>query len=155
MACGERLLKKLDQSEKALKKLDQIKSLEDRLEEEILYEVCVKRFEYTFESLWKTIRLFLLERKGLECNSPMDCLKGFYAVGLIEKELAENIPKVVRLRNEVVHIYDFSLAKQAYIHINSMALPLFKVIIEKNERGVPKRRLKPYNSSLSFHIALS
>ncbi|MEJ5339685.1 MAG: nucleotidyltransferase substrate binding protein [Aquificaceae bacterium] len=131
MACGERLLKKLVQTEKALKKLEGVRALEERLEEELLYEVATKRFEYTFESLWKTIRLFLLEKKGLECNSPMDCLKGFYSVGLLSREVAEKIAKTVRLRNEVVHIYDFSLAGRAYVDINSTALPLFRAVVER------------------------
>ncbi|RME09431.1 MAG: hypothetical protein D6804_05880 [Aquificota bacterium] len=131
MACGERLLKKLAQTEKALKKLEGVRALEERLEEELLYEVATKRFEYTFESLWKTIRLFLLEKKGLECNSPMDCLKGFYSVGLLSREVAEKIAKTVRLRNEVVHIYDFSLGERAYVDINSTALPLFRAVVER------------------------
>ncbi len=63
MACGERLLKKLAQTEKALDKLEQVKDLKERLEEEILYEVCIKRSESTFETSWKTVRLFLLEQK--------------------------------------------------------------------------------------------
>lgn len=131
MACGERLLKKLAQTERALGKLEQVKDLKERLEEEILYEVCVKRFEYTFETSWKTVRLFLLERKGLECNSPMDCFKSFYSVGMLEKSFGYDIPRVVRLRNEVVHIYDFSLAEKAYISIMETALPLLRAVVRK------------------------
>ena len=73
MACGERVLKKLDQARRAFEKLKAVPDL--RVEREILYEVSAKRFEYTYEVLWKTVRLFLLEEKGLECNSPMDCFK--------------------------------------------------------------------------------
>ncbi len=70
MACGERVSKKLAQTERALKKLKELGGLESELDREILHEVAAKRFEYTYESLWKTARLFLLENKGLECNSP-------------------------------------------------------------------------------------
>jgi len=59
-------------------KLKEIENYEGKLEKEILYEVAAKRFEYTYESLWKLLRLYLLELKGLECNSPMDCFKTFY-----------------------------------------------------------------------------
>ncbi len=131
MACGERLLKKLAQTERALDKLEQVKDLKERLEEEILYEVCIKRFESTFETLWKTVRLFLLEQKGLECNSPMDCFKSFYSVGMLEKGFGYDIPRVVRLRNEVVHIYDFSLAEKAYTSIMETALPLLRAVVRK------------------------
>ncbi len=128
MACGERLLKKLAQTERALDKLEQVKDLKEKLEEEILYEVCIKRFESTFETLWKTVRPFLLEQKGLECNSPIDCFKSFYSVGMLEKGFGDNIPRVVRLRKEVVHIYDFSLAEKAYTSIMETALPLFRAV---------------------------
>ncbi len=73
MACGERVLKKLDQARRAFEKLKAVPDL--RVEREILYEISAKRFEYTYEVLWKAVRLFLLEEKGLECNSPMDCFK--------------------------------------------------------------------------------
>ncbi len=51
MAYRNRFLKKLDQTERALKKLKEIKTLKDKLDEEALYEVSAKRFEYTFEVL--------------------------------------------------------------------------------------------------------
>jgi len=85
MACGERLLKKLDQTERAFMNLREVPALENSLEKKILYEVSAKRFEYTYEVLWKTARLFLLEQKGVECNTPMDCFKGLYSAGLIEE----------------------------------------------------------------------
>ncbi len=118
------------QTEKAFKKLKEVESLRGFLPEEILYEVCAKRFEYTYESLWKSVRLFLLEQKGLECNSPMDCFKGLYSVGLIDESYSEILPKVVRMRNRVVHIYDFSVAEEVYRFIVEEVVPSFEKIIK-------------------------
>ena len=42
--------------------------------EELLAEVVTKRFEYTFESIWKTVKEYL-RFQGIECNSPRSCFK--------------------------------------------------------------------------------
>jgi len=106
-----------------------LKDLKGSLPEEVLYEVAAKRFEYTYESLWKTARLFLLEEKGIECNSPMDCFKSLYSVGLIDESFSEDIPRIVRMRNSVVYIYDFSLAKDVYSFVDEVVIPAFENVI--------------------------
>jgi nucleotidyltransferase substrate binding protein (TIGR01987 family) len=131
MACGERVLKKLDQSKKAFGKLKEIDKLKEKLEDEILYEVSAKRFEYTFESLWKTIKTFLINEKGIECNSPMDCFKQFYKVMELPERFEEKIPKAVRFRNEIVHIYDYHRAEFIYNNLEQIVIPLFEEIIKK------------------------
>ncbi|WP_297456534.1 nucleotidyltransferase substrate binding protein [Persephonella sp.] len=131
MACGERVLRKLTQSEKAFEKLKEIESLADELEKEILYEVSAKRFEYTFESLWKTIKVFLEEEKGIGCNSPMDCFKQFYKTMNLDEQYEDKIPKTVRFRNEIVHIYDYETAEFIYHNLEDIVVPLFGEIIDK------------------------
>ena len=134
MECSQRLLRKLRQTLRAFNRLKEIKNYEGYLEREILYEVAAKRFEYTFESLWKLLRLYLLELKGLECNSPMDCFKTFYQLGVLGEKEGKLIPKVVRKRNEIVHIYDFLLAEDIYRFILSEVIPLFEKILKVVEK---------------------
>lgn len=134
MECSPRLKKKLQQTLKAFKRLREIEDYEGKLEKEILYEVAAKRFEYTYESLWKLLRLYLLELKGLECNSPMDCFKTFYQIGVLGEQEGALLPKVVRKRNEIVHIYDFELAEDVYDFIVRRAVPLFEKILKVVEK---------------------
>ena len=134
MECSPRLKKKLQQTLKAFKRLREIENYEGKLEKEILYEVAAKRFEYTYESLWKLLRLYLLELKGLECNSPMDCFKTFYQIGVLGEQEGALLPKVVRKRNEIVHIYDFELAEDVYDFIVRRAVPLFEKILKVVEK---------------------
>ena len=61
MACEEKLKKKIFDLRKAYTKLKNIKNLS--LGKEILFEVAAKRFEYTYEILWRSLKLFLLELK--------------------------------------------------------------------------------------------
>ena len=134
MECSQRLIRKLRQTLRAFNRLKEIKNYEGYLEREILYEVAAKRFEYTFESLWKLLRLYLLELKGLECNSPMDCFKTFYQLGVLGEEEGKLIPKVVRKRNEIVHICDFLFAEDIYRFILSEVIPLFEKILKVVEK---------------------
>ena len=129
MACGERILKKLTQTEKTFRKLKEIESLTDELKDEILYEVSAKRFEYTFESLWKTVKVFLEEEKGIICNSPMDCFKQFYKTMNLDEKFEDKIPKTVRFRNEIMHIYDYETAEFIYKNLENNVIPLFEEII--------------------------
>ena len=43
-------------------------------ETDIARDATIKRFEFTFEVVWKTLRLFL-EHQGHECNSPRSTIK--------------------------------------------------------------------------------
>lgn len=89
--------------------------------------------------MWKTARLFLLEQKGVECNTPMDCFKGLYSAGLIDKRFESIIPKIVRFRNQIVHIYDFSLAEYVYDFIVRTVIEAFEHIIRKLRRACEER----------------
>ncbi len=105
--------------------------MKEHLEEEILYGISAKRFEYTFESLWKTIKAFLIEEKRIECNSPMDCFKQFYKIMKLSENFEEKIPKTVRFRNEIVHIYDYDKAEFIYNKLENIVIPLFDEILKK------------------------
>lgn len=130
MAYRERFLKKLNQTKRAFEKLKEIENLKDELDEEILYEVAAKRFEYTFETLWKTLKLYL-QKQGIECNSPLRCFKEFYKISKLNPKYEEDIPKIIRLRNEVVHIYDFQTAKFIYDNLEKVVIPVFQEILNK------------------------
>jgi len=56
--------------------------LEGYLSRDLLVEVTVKRFEYTFEAMWKTIKEFLRTR-GIECFSPKSCFSALLKEGII------------------------------------------------------------------------
>lgn len=45
----------------------------------------IQRFEFTFELLWKTLRLFLREQ-GIEAKTPKDCLKESFRIGWLKDE---------------------------------------------------------------------
>lgn len=113
MAYRQRLDKKFKDFQRALNKILELPQMD--LEKEILYEVTAKRLEYTFEILWKLTKL-LLEAKGLLCYSPLECFKALYQEGLIDEKLYKDLVHLTRMRNTIVHVYDFSTAEYIYIY---------------------------------------
>jgi len=91
-----------------------VQKLSDILKEpknEVTRDSAIKRFEFTFELAWKTMQAYLRD-KGTEANSPRDCIKGAFQVGLIEDD-----PKwidTIRLRNLTSHTYNEDLAEDVY-----------------------------------------
>jgi len=105
--------------EKAYKKFREIvqnQAISELFKEEFLIEIATKRFEYTFESMWKAVKEFLRIR-GIECNSPRSCFKELLKEGLVPFSYEEELARMIMLRNQLVHIYDELQAKQIYDEI--------------------------------------
>lgn len=110
----------VERFEKALKKFEEIvknPSLFDFLSKELIVEITTKRFEYTYESMWKALQAFLREQ-GIECASPLNCFKEAFKQRLIEEDQEEIFAKLVKIRNALVHIYDAELAESYYKEIS-------------------------------------
>ncbi len=83
--------------------LDDKAELEEKGFGEYFADISIKRFEFTFEMAWKTIKRYL-DHVGLDCRSPRYCLKEAFAQGLIDDE---NIwLEMLEARNISSHIYD-------------------------------------------------
>ncbi|MEA2082473.1 MAG: HI0074 family nucleotidyltransferase substrate-binding subunit [Elusimicrobiota bacterium] len=83
------------------------------LSEELIIEITTKRFEYTFESLWKTLKE-KMRMEGVECSTPLKSFKEAFKAGLIDTSDEAVFIEMVEKRNQIVHIYDFEAAKLIY-----------------------------------------
>src|SRR5205814_10719830 len=84
---------------------------------EIVRDAAIQRFEFTFEVVWKTLKLFL-ERQGHECGGPRPTLKKAFAEGLIPTtEEADIWLRMLEDRNLTSHAYDQTLAASIHRHI--------------------------------------
>ena len=79
---------------------------------EIVRDAAIKRFEFTFDLSWKTMRAFLDERKGISCNSPKECIREAYRQGLIEYDVLWI--QMTDWRNRIVHEYSEEFADEHY-----------------------------------------
>ena len=86
-------------------------------ESERIRDATIQRFEFTFEVIWKTMKLYL-ERQGYECGGPRSTLKKAFAENLIPTpEEADRWLQMLEDRNLTTHAYDEMLARQIYGHI--------------------------------------
>jgi len=84
---------------------------------EIVRDAAIQRFEFTFEVIWKTLKLFL-ERQGHECGGPRSTLKKAFTEGLISSpDEADLWLALLEDRNLTSHAYDERLAARIYQHI--------------------------------------
>lgn len=94
-----------------------LKSLEDILKESftvVIRDASIQRFEYTFEAVWKYIKVYLEEKEGVVCNSPKSCFKSVFTVGLIEEDEATECLEMTDKRNDTVHTYKETVAEIIY-----------------------------------------
>ena len=93
-------------------------------ESELVRDATIQRFEFTFEVVWKTLRLFL-ERQGHECGGPRPTLKKAFAEGLIATpDEADVWLQMLEDRNLTSHAYDQALAERIYRNIAKDYAPL-------------------------------
>ena len=142
MAYSRKLERKIANLEKAFSNLHQSQSFD--YEFQVKVEVVTKRFEYTFEALWKTLRLFLSQEKGLECHSPMDCFKSAYQAGMIPDAYEQDFIQMVRKRNEIVHIYNEPVAYEIYNCIVPRFIEAIGAVVEnlKQQKSIDNNTWK-------------
>lgn len=91
---------------------------------ELVRDATIQRFEFTFEVVWKTLKLYL-ERQGYECGGPRPTLKKAFSEKLIPTpEEADVWLQMLDDRNLTTHAYDEALANRIYDNIVRSHAPL-------------------------------
>ena len=88
----------------------------------------IQRFEFTFELLWKTAKIFL-EYEGFRCAGPRSCIKeGVRREILLEGEV---LLDMLEDRNRTTHIYDEHTAEEIFERIKNRYVPVIASNIRK------------------------
>ena len=122
----------IEKFNKALSRLNAgIKKAKDQLDKDGV----IQRFEFTFELLWKTLRLFLLD-EGIITKSPKEALKEAFRFGLIKDE--EIFLDMLEDRNQTSHIYSEEISKEIVLRIKKFYLSkltkLSKELLKASEK---------------------
>ncbi|MEW6203575.1 MAG: nucleotidyltransferase substrate binding protein [bacterium] len=88
----------------------------------------IQRFEFTFELLWKSLKIFL-EEEGIECRSPKECLRSALRVGLIEDE--EVFLDMLEDRNRSTHTYDEKETERIFHRIKDKYIVTIENLINR------------------------
>jgi nucleotidyltransferase substrate binding protein (TIGR01987 family) len=98
---------------------------------DLVRDAVIQRFEFTFELVWKSLKLYL-ERQGLDCGGPRSTLKMAFTEGLIPSpEQADIWLQLLDDRNLASHAYDEALAIRIYQHITRDYATILGAMSEK------------------------
>ncbi len=131
MASNEEIKSIFNQFKEANKRLNEALCLKE--ENAIKRDAVIKRFEFTFELLWKTFKRIARFEK-FDCFGPKDAFKIAFKLELIENE--ELFLELIDARNKTAHVYSEEEAKKIYCFIKEKAINAFSEAEKKIEQRI-------------------
>lgn len=110
-----------------------ITSLEHGVKEtnsELEKDGVIQRFEFTFELLWKSLKIFLNE-DGIDSKTPRECLRNAFKFGWVQDE--QILLDMLLDRNNSTHIYSKKESEEIFERIKSEYIFEFKKILNELE----------------------
>lgn len=94
----------------------------------------IKRFELTYDLLWKYLREYIIAEKGITVDSPRKVFQECLVLGLTNAEETRELIDLVEDRNLTAHVYDIDLANKVAAdiqkHHDVIALIIKKVSLD-------------------------
>lgn len=106
----------------AIDSLDEVLSHPEIDTSKFIRDSAIKRFEFTFELFWKTLKKIIYVIEKQKTTSPRDTLSQAYQYDIINNE--ELWLNMLDDRNESSHIYSEAVAEQILENIKSY-LPIY------------------------------
>ena len=98
----EKLKQRVQSCRQALDTLDEALQMPFSV---IVRDGSIQRFEYSFESTWKLLKLYLAQYEGVICNSPKQCFRAALNVGLCSEDETKTALVMTDDRNLTSHTY--------------------------------------------------
>jgi len=127
----------MKETEYALSKLKdafiRLKEGTEAAEDELDKDGVIQRFEFTFELLWKVLKIFL-EDSGIEAKTPKESLKRAFKIGWLREEKV--FLDMLEDRNKTSHIYDKETSEEIFERIKTTYLLAMENLLERLKMGV-------------------
>jgi nucleotidyltransferase substrate binding protein (TIGR01987 family) len=78
----------------------------------IVRDASIKRFEYTYETVWKAAQAYLAIVENLDMASPTAVARACFRAAILTEDEARDVLHMAQDRNLTVHTYDESLADE-------------------------------------------
>lgn len=128
----DRLDERYEDYKNAYKRLKESTQLE--INNDIIVDAVIQRFEFTFEMGWKLMKIYL-EYEGIQdAQSPRSTIKAAFKHGLI-KDGDEWIGMMLD-RNRTSHVYDEKTALEIYNNVKQNYVFLLEKLLKKIEELV-------------------
>jgi nucleotidyltransferase substrate binding protein (TIGR01987 family) len=116
----------------SIKKLEdafnRLKEGADSAADELDKDGVIQRFEFTFELLWKTLKLFL-DDQGILTKSPKETIQEAFRFELIKNE--EMFLEMLEDRNRTSHIYNQLDSEKIYERIKTRYVKEIKDLLNR------------------------
>ena len=126
-----------DKYNRNLKSLEKaLLQLSDALEESespIVRDACLQRFEFCYELLWKTLKVFLEDIHGVRAVSPRQVFKEAFALSIIDEELT--FVEMIESRNTLSHTYNEEQATKIYVKCADYLKAMKNVLAQLNKQS--------------------
>ena len=114
----EKLDKKIKEFLNALDRFDEVLEPKNAIERDAL----IKRFEFTFDTGWKSLKSFLeVEYSQQEIQSPIQAFKSAFLVSVFNEEDMQKWTKMRDTRNQTAHEYELQIAEEVASTSKSMS----------------------------------
>jgi nucleotidyltransferase substrate binding protein (TIGR01987 family) len=108
-------LERLDlKRETAVKALKTLNSALKEPYSEVVRDAVIKRFEYTFEALWKYLKEYLLIKEGKTANTPKSCFREALSAGLLTEDECQFFLEMTDDGNLTSHTYEEVTAEELF-----------------------------------------
>lgn len=103
------------------------------VERKILRDSTIQRFEYSVDTLWKYLKEYLLQIKGITQNSPKPIFRNCLQANLATEKDVEKLIEMVDDRNLTTHTYKEDLANTISEHIPAY-LNLMEKLLQESKK---------------------
>ncbi|MCK5491875.1 MAG: HI0074 family nucleotidyltransferase substrate-binding subunit [Candidatus Omnitrophica bacterium] len=109
------------------KAVGSLKEGTDKAKDELGVDGVIQRFEFNFELLWKTLKIFLYE-KGIDARTPRDVFKEAFKLEWLKNE--DTFLNMLEDRNKTSHIYDKQVSREIFTRIKNEYVLALKGVLE-------------------------
>ena len=102
-------------------------------ESPIVRDACLQRFEFSYELLWKTLKIFLEEIHGLRAVSPRQVFKEAFALSIIDEELT--FVEMIESRNTLSDTCNEEQAAKIYLKCADYLKAMNSVLAQLNKQS--------------------
>lgn len=128
------LLKAFEKLSLSLKKYSHPPKQADQEDIEIYMTALIKRFEMTFELLWKFLKQYLKVSQSIETLGSKDVIRSSFAYNILKENEDTILLDIVDARNEISHTYNEDTAYELCKKINNEYYPVFSQLIPRLEK---------------------
>lgn len=94
---------KIEQFNSALKTLEELMT---EKKTNVIRDASIQRFEYSVETFWKALKVYLKENKGIDAPTPKDAVRKSGSADLFSSDEVEFALEMIDDRNETSHLYN-------------------------------------------------